>query len=62
MDKQQATQLIRDTFESDFKEEQYLRFLRELFNRIDEFADRKIDHSGNLIPNAFKGMCGDINV
>jgi type I restriction-modification system DNA methylase subunit len=56
MDKQQATTLISSTFEKAFDETQYLRFLRELFNgQVDESADRKIDHSGNLIPNAFKG-------
>jgi len=56
MDKQQATTLISSTFEKAFDEPQYLRFLRELFNgQVDESADRKIDHSGNLIPNAFKG-------
>lgn len=56
MDKQQATRLIRDTFESAFDEAQYLRFARELLNgQIDESPGRKIDHSGNLIPNAFKG-------
>lgn len=55
MDKQQAAQLIKDTFESAFDEVQYLRFARELLNgQIDETPGRKIDHSGNLIPNAFK--------
>ena len=56
MDKQQAEKLIHDVFESAFDEMQYLHFLRELFNgQIDESSERKIDHSGNLIPNAFKG-------
>ncbi len=55
MDKQQATTLIRSTFENTFDEGQYLRFLRELFNgQIDESDDRKFDLYGQYIPDSFK--------
>lgn len=55
MDKQQATNLIKDIFESAFNEGQYLRFLRELFNgQIDESDDRKFDFYGQYIHDSFK--------
>jgi len=55
MNKQQATALIRTTFENAFDEDQYLRFLRELFNgQIDESDDRKFDYYGQYIPDSFK--------
>jgi len=55
MDKQQATNLIKDIFETAFDEGQYLRFLRELFNgQIDESDERKFDYYGQYIPDSFK--------
>jgi hypothetical protein len=55
MNKQQAINLIRTTFESAFAEDQYLRFLRELFNgQIDESDSRKFDYYGQYIPDSFK--------
>lgn len=55
MNKQQASTLISTTFENAFDEEQYLRFLRELFNgQIDESDDRKFDLYGQYIPDSFK--------
>ena len=55
MNKQQASTLISTTFENAFDEDQYLRFLRELFNgQIDESDDRKFDLYGQYIPDSFK--------
>ncbi|QPC83765.1 N-6 DNA methylase [Phototrophicus methaneseepsis] len=55
MNKQQASVLINETFENAFDEDQYLRFLRELFNgQIDESDDRKFDYYGQYIPDSFK--------
>lgn len=55
MNKQEATALIRTTFEKAFDETQYLRFLRELFNgQIDESDGRKFDLYGQYIPDSFK--------
>lgn len=55
MNKQQAEVLISTTFENTFDEDQYLRFLRELFNgQIDESDDRKFDYYGQYIPDSFK--------
>jgi hypothetical protein len=55
MNKNQAQALIQSTFETAFNEGGYTRFLRELFNgQMDESDDRKFDHYGQYIPDAFK--------
>ena len=51
MDKNQATRIIRETFESSFDHNKYFRFTRELLNNIEE--DPFI-YQGNYIPDAFK--------
>lgn len=55
MDEQRARGLIKSTFENSFNEEQYLRFLGELFNgQIDQAGDRTFDLYGQYIPDSFK--------
>ena len=48
MDKQQAQQIIRDTFESSFDKSGFTSFIKNLLNRID---DAPFIYHGNYIPD-----------
>jgi len=50
MNKQQAKELIRRTFESPFDKEKFVVFIKNLLNRIEESS---FIYKGNLIPDAF---------
>ncbi len=51
MDKQQAQQIIRDTFENSFNKSGFAGFIKNLLNRIDEAP---FTYKGNYIPDAYK--------
>ncbi len=51
MDKQQAAHLIRETFEKPFDKVQFIRFIKELLNRIEEAP---FSYQGQYIPDAYK--------
>ena len=51
MNKQQAQQIIRDTFESSFNQRSFTGFIKNLLNRID---DGPFTYQGNYIPDAYK--------
>ena len=51
MDKQQAQELIKETFESSFDESGFTNFIKNLLNRID---DAPFIYQGNYIPDAYK--------
>jgi hypothetical protein len=51
MNKQQAHQIIRDTFESTFDKNVFSGFIKNLLNRID---DAPFTYQGNYIPDAYK--------
>ena len=51
MNKQQAQQIIRDTFESSFDKNGFTGFIKNLLNRID---DAPFTYKGNYIPDAYK--------
>ncbi|MFH1943224.1 MAG: class I SAM-dependent DNA methyltransferase, partial [bacterium] len=51
MDKQQAQNLIRETFEAAFDKERFTRFVKNLLNQIE---DASFTYQGNYIPDAYK--------
>jgi type I restriction-modification system DNA methylase subunit len=51
MNKQQARELIRETFESAFNKSNFTRFIKELLNRVD---GETFAYQGNYIPQAYK--------
>jgi len=51
MNKQQAQQIIRDTFESPFEKGKFINFIKNLLNRIDNAS---FTYMGNYIPDAYK--------
>lgn len=51
MDKRQAADLIRETFEKPFDKGQFIRFIKELLNRIEEAP---FSYQGQYIPDAYK--------
>ncbi len=51
MNKQQAQQIIRDTFESSFDKNGFAGFIKNLLNRI---ANAPFTYQGNYIPDAYK--------
>jgi hypothetical protein len=51
MNKQQAQQIIRDTFESSFDKNGFAVFVKNLLNEID---DAPFTYQGNYIPDAYK--------
>ncbi len=51
MDKQQAQELIKNTFESSFDKSGFINFIKNLLNRID---DAPFIYQGNYIPDAYK--------
>jgi len=55
MDKQSAIKLIRETFEKSFDEEQFVYFIKNLFNKIEiETGTFKNGYYGQFIPESFK--------
>ena len=51
IDKQQAQELIKETFESPFDKSGFTNFIKNLLNRID---DAPFIYQGNYIPDAYK--------
>jgi len=51
MDKQQAQQIIRETFESAFDKSRFTRFIKNLLNGIE---DAPFTYQGKYIPDAYK--------
>jgi len=51
MDKQQAQEIIKETFESPFDKSGFTGFIKNLLNRID---DAPFTYQGNYIPDAYK--------
>ena len=51
MNKQQAQEIIRNTFESPFDKNSFAGFIKNLLNRID---DAPFIYQGNYIPDAYK--------
>ncbi|HDH05245.1 MAG TPA: class I SAM-dependent DNA methyltransferase [Nitrospirae bacterium] len=51
MDKQQAQQIIRETFENSFDKNRFAGFIKNLLNRIE---DAPFTYQGNYIPDAYK--------
>jgi hypothetical protein len=55
MDKQSAIKLIRETFEKSFDKEQFVYFIKNLFNKIEiETGTFKNGYYGQFIPESFK--------
>ena len=53
MNKQQAQQIIRDTFESSFDKNGFTGFIKNLLNRIDE---SKAFHAHGYVKDGFRGI------
>ena len=51
MDKQRAQEIIKETFESSFDKSNFIRFIKELLNRIDEDS---FTYQGQFIPDSYK--------
>jgi len=51
MDKQQAQNIIRETFENSFDKKVFTVFIKNLLNQIDEAP---FTYQGNYIPDAYK--------
>ncbi|MDA8214287.1 MAG: N-6 DNA methylase [Nitrospiraceae bacterium] len=51
MDKQQAQNIIKDTFENPFDKERFVGFVKNLLNSIE---DAPFSYKGNLIPDAYE--------
>ena len=51
IDKKQAQELIKKTFESPFDKRGFTNFIKNLLNRID---DAPFIYQGNYIPDAYK--------
>ena len=51
MNREQAKELIRETFESPFNKEKFVVFIKNLLNKIEE---KTFTYQGNYIPDAFK--------
>ena len=51
MDKQQASNIIKDTFEKPFEKARYTVFIKNLLNKIE---DAPFTYKGNYIPDAFE--------
>ena len=57
MNKEQARQLIKDTFEAPFDKEKFVVFIRELLNKTEEST---FTYRGNFIPDAFEQYIGTL--
>jgi len=51
VNREQARQLIKDTFEATFNKEKFIIFIKDLLNKIEEFT---FTYRGNFIPDAFE--------
>ena len=51
IDKQQAQELIKETFESSFEKSGFTNFIKNLLNRIDEDS---FTYQGQFIPDSYK--------
>ncbi|HDR51012.1 MAG TPA: class I SAM-dependent DNA methyltransferase [Mariniphaga anaerophila] len=51
MDKQQAQKIIKETFERPFNKDRFIKFVKNLLNRID---DAPFTYQGNYIPEKFR--------
>lgn len=51
MNREQARQLIKDTFEATFNKEKFIIFIKDLLNKIEEST---FTYRGNFIPDAFE--------
>ena len=51
MNREQAKELIKKTFESPFDKEKFKGFIKNLLNKIEE---KTFTYQGNYIPDAFK--------
>ena len=51
MDKQSAIKIITDTFERPFDKSQYIHFIKNLFNKIDEDT---FEYYGQYIRDSYK--------
>ena len=51
MDKQQASNIIKDTFEKPFEKARYTVFIKNLLNKIE---NAPFTYKGNYIPDAFE--------
>ena len=52
MDKQQAQNIIRETFESSFDKSGFTGFIKNLLNEIDDVSS--FTYKGQYIPDAYK--------
>jgi hypothetical protein len=55
MNKQQAREIIKDTFENPFDKARYTNFIKNLLNRIE---DAPFIRWGEYIPNAYNNKIG----
>jgi hypothetical protein len=53
MDKRQAQEIIRETFESPFDKVRFTNFIKDLLNRIDE---SKAFHAHGYVKEGFRGV------
>ena len=51
MHQNQSIKLVRETFESPFEKERFIKFIKNLLN---EYEDAEFTRTGNLIPDAFQ--------
>src|SRR3989337_2326515 len=51
MDKQQAINIVKETFESQFEKRQFIKFVKNLLN---QYEVAEISRTGNYIPDSFK--------
>lgn len=51
MDKQQAIEIVRNTFENPFEEDRFAKFIKNLLNHVE--ADSRT-YKGNYVPDAFR--------
>ncbi|MBI4648548.1 MAG: Eco57I restriction-modification methylase domain-containing protein [Bacteroidia bacterium] len=51
MDKNQARQIIQETFENSFDKDKFIHFIKNLFNSVEEAS---FSYRGNLIPDAYE--------
>src|SRR3990170_7258131 len=57
MDKQQAKDIIQETFENSFEKERFTGFIKNLLNRIEEAT---FTYQGQFIPDAYKGYISSL--
>lgn len=57
MDKQQARNLIKETFENSFDKERFACFIKNLLTRIEEAP---FSYQGQFIPDAYKAYISSL--